>query len=513
MARSSDETGTEMKLKSVALLAAAGMILTSVSVYSITPSRGATASAPSEIVSGDESVPTTGAPQVDLSHFTAGSTIMVDGRIGRAKLERASGDEFILLEVTGAGSNTAKSATPVNLSIVIDRSGSMRGTRLRNAMNAATAAVNHLRDGDVVSIITFDTRTEVVVPPTTIGPGARERVASDINRIALGGDTCISCGIEEGMTELERTPGMVNRMIVLSDGDANHGVRDVPGFRSMAQRARDRGTSITTIGVDVDYNEKILTAIAQESNGHHYFVENDASLERAFEQEAESLTSTIASGAEAAIELAPGVELDRVFDRSFRRAGNQIIVPLGAFAHGDVKTVLLKVRVRPGSADTQPLANVEVAYKDLVTGSDGKCSGKLVAVLTNSAADASELDPLVASRVERTETAAALKDANALFSQGHVEEARRKLATQQLALESAAKKAKAAPSIARAADVDRDLNRQLSVINDANQAFATPPPPPVAQGAAAPAAPRPQDTRAGKAGAKQNEANALDLAF
>src|SRR5262249_22091250 len=162
-------------------------------------------------------------------------------------------------------------------------------------------------------------------PPTTITPTNRERVNASIRSITLGGDTCISCGIEQGMTLLEQTPGKVNRMILLSDGDANHGVRDVPGFRAIAQRALSRGIPVSTIGVDVDYNEKILSAIAQESNGRHHFVENDAGLTRVFEAEAESLTGTVASSAEVAIDLAPGVELEQVFDRTFRRSGNRIL--------------------------------------------------------------------------------------------------------------------------------------------------------------------------------------------
>jgi Ca-activated chloride channel family protein len=432
---------------------------------------------------------------------------MVEGRVGQRRVARSPGEEFVLLEVRGADT-TGKLATPVNLALVIDRSGSMKGTRLRNAIGAATGAVNRLRDGDVVSVVTFDTRTEVVVAPTTVGPGTRERIASDIGRIALGGDTCISCGIDEGMAELERTPGMVNRMIVLSDGDANHGVRDVPGFRNMAQRARDRGISVTTIGVDVDYNEKILSAIAQESNGGHYFVENDASLERVFAQEAESLTSTVASSTEAAIELPPGIELDRVFDRSFRKVGNQIIVPLGAFARGEVKTVLLKVRMTGAALGAQPVANVELTYRDLVNDTQGKCAGKLAAEITSDTTTDSEMDSAVQDRIERSQTAATLREANNLAAQGKFDEARRRLSQQQQAIVAAAGKAKKAKPTARGAEVEKDLDRQLAVIDEANRGFATPPP--VAANAA-PGAPAPAPARAVKAATKQNEQNMLDV--
>ena len=61
---------------------------------------------------------------------------------------------------------------------------------------------------------------------------------------------------------------------------------DLPGFRSIATRAQSQGVSITTIGVDVDYDEKALSAVALASNGRHYYVENDAGLARVFEAEA-----------------------------------------------------------------------------------------------------------------------------------------------------------------------------------------------------------------------------------
>ena len=63
---------------------------------------------------------------------------------------------------------------------------------------------------------------------------------ADIRSIVLGGDTCVSCGYEEGLAHLDRTSGRVNRKIELSDCQANHGIRDLPGFRSNAERAPGR---------------------------------------------------------------------------------------------------------------------------------------------------------------------------------------------------------------------------------------------------------------------------------
>ena len=489
-----------MKPTTVALLSAAGMLLSGVSVYSLTPTIRQAAAAS---VATPEVVDSVEAPvvQAEASRFTAGGTLRLEARLGHPRLLRAEGNEtFVLLEVKGDTARKASASAPVNLSVVIDRSGSMKGGRMQNAMNAAVGAVDRLHDGDVVSVVAFDTRAVVVVPPTTIGLGSRERVAADIRAITLGGDTCLSCGVEQAALELDRTPGQVNRMIVLSDGDANSGVRDLPGFRSIAQRARDRAISITTIGVDVDYNEKILSAISQESNGQHYFVENEASLPRVFEAEAESLTRTIASAAEATIELPPGVELSRVYARSFRRSDGRVIIPLGTFAAGEEKTVLMKVRVPSKALGEVPIARVDLAFQDHVENKPARCGGSLGTVVTSSPAEVVDLDPVVGARIQRSETAAALDEANTLFLQGKAAEARRRLSSQALALKGQDTKTKAAPA------ANKDLQQQLAFVDEAVTGFDAPP---SAEPGVDPA--KPQDSRQGKGAVKQNRKRGFDL--
>jgi len=517
-----------MKPSSVAVFAFAGMLLTSLSVYSFTPKGGIASTVTAEVTAEktDEVKPIEDTAdqtvQTDISHFTAGSTVMIDGRVGHSKvLRNNNGETFLMLEARSSTDGRAKSAAPVNLSIVIDRSGSMKGTRLRNAINAAIGAVERLKDGDMVSVVTFDTRTQVVVPSSVVGPSTRGSVVSAISGITLGGDTCLSCGIETAMAEMNligSTDGRIGRMIVLSDGDANHGLRDIPGFRSLAQRARDKNIGISTVGVDVDYNERILSAISVESNGRHYFVENDAALQRIFEGEAESLTQAVASGAEVEVELAPGVELDRVFDRTFRRNGNRVTVPLGTFSNGDVKTILMKVKLPSSSDPTLAVASVDMRYRDLVKNEDGRCAGKLGVSLVDR--DASELDGVVAGRVNRSETAATLKEANTLFAQGKVEEARRRIQSRETALRDTAEKAKSAAPASRADDVAKDFDKQLAAVQQAqngfNSPFAEPPPPPVGGVFATPpaaAAPAPVEARQGKRQVRANEAAATDMGF
>jgi Ca-activated chloride channel homolog len=499
-----------MKLTTLTALSAAGMMFAGVTVYALTPPGGIALSPAHAAVPPDvkEAVGVPAEPARPFRFATQG-TVAVEGELGQATMLRGGpGEAYVLLTLKGSA-NKAADRAPVNLAIVIDRSGSMRGRRMQNAIIGATAAIDRLHDGDVVSVITFDTGTQIVVPPTSIDASSRARLGQEVQKIALGGDTCISCGIEEGMTQLEKTLGKVSRMIVLSDGDANAGIRDVPGFRSLAQRARSRGIAVTTVGVNVDYNERILGAIAEESNGQHYFVEDEGALARAFQQEADDLGRTVASGAEVDVELAPGVELDRVYDRSFRKLDRRIEVPLGAIAQGDVKTVLIKVRV-PTQAASAEVGKIAVTYRDLVAGDDDRADGSLRVGFTDAPAEVSPVDPEVTARIERSETATTLTEANRLFREGKIDEARKRLDDQAAKVRASAASAASAVGTTktpppRAGAAEKDLEDQAGLLDHANTRFTPPAKKPL--DAANPF----QDSSSGKGAVRENGQSIVNL--
>jgi Ca-activated chloride channel family protein len=514
-----------MKLRTAAIWALFGMIGTSAGAMAIP------ATAPSRDVRDTTTLTAGGARAEVSSHFTAGRTLTIDGRLGHASIAKGgSGETFLYASVAG-GDAPGIVAPPVNLAIVIDRSGSMKGDRIANAIAAATGIVDRMRDGDSVTVVSFDTEARVVVPATLTTASSRPGIDAAIRAIRLGGDTCISCGLDEAMSAMSRTAlggDRVNRMILLSDGAANHGTRDVSGLRALAARMRDRGCSISTIGVDVDFDEKVMAAIALESNGRHYFVANASGLPAVFDQELESLLATVARDSELAVELAPGVEVDEVFDRTFRREGSRVVVPFGTFGARQEKTVLMRLRVPSDREGVQPVASVSLRYRDQLTRGEGTCDGDLAVLVTNDGTAQRDLDPFVAARLARSRTAQTLTEANLLFERGRVGEARARLAQQQTELaktevlaRASAKAFPAKPSAAR--PFDRDLEEQRAAVATAEASFAAPPPAAGAafgSGNAAPttstpgAAPQPiEATREGKAAVRQNQTKASDMAF
>lgn len=523
-----------MKIPTLGALTFVGMAVVGTTVYAVTPSGGFGASvrrASSEVASSEpdpRQAPSTDQQGVqpvkqDKSQFSLGSTLKVDGRLGHATMTASgSHDTFVLLEVSG--DRLANTLAPrLDLSIVIDKSGSMTGTRLPNALRAAEIAVNKLRDGDSVSVIAFDTKIETMLPQTRIDGFSRARAIEAIKKIHLGGDTCISCGIEEGVTQLSSAGPLLSstgnapaattardlkRVLLLSDGAPTAGMREPEAFRSLAEGAMRKGVSITTIGVDVDFNEAVMTAIAAGSNGHHYFVENDQDLARTFEAEAASLEDSVASDAVATIDLAAGVELVQLFDRTFERRGSRITVPLGTVSKGETMTVLMKVRVPVESTaadgSSQRVADVRVAFHDWVLGKDAEQAGALELAIANG--KPSDLDGVVFDRVQKSETAAALNDANMLFNLGKADKARERLQQARAGLSANKAKAENNAPVSRKADVNRSFEAQEAELDRASGALS--PAAPSQPGAAARPAPPPREQ---KSHAKRNADSAFDM--
>ncbi len=460
-----------MKLGKLALLSIAGMLLSTATVYALTGL--ADEQPPARAIKGLEPAVDQIRNQQQLrprirTQFVTGKTLRVEGRVGHQRLARLGDREtYLMLEVLGADQPAAR-RSPVAMVLAVDRSGSMKGSRIDNAVNAATRVVDTLGDGDTVSVLAFDTQVQEVVPKIRVSAATKPSIKEAVRGIRLGGDTCISCGIEQAFADLATAGDFVKQIIVLSDGEANNGVRDEAGFKGLGRQAAQRQIAVTTIGVGLDYNEKILTAVTFASNGRHHFVEDDESLAKVLLAETESALATVARNATATITLAEHTELIQVFERRHRIEGNRIVVPLGNFSRREAKTVLVKLRSNNAAAGMSQLASMDVGFHDLVTGDrSASVRDHLSLVMAD---DSAEIDPFVLMRVQRSHTGKTLGDATDLFNQGKADQARQKLKQHRQSLRKAAERARAAAKKsgdARSGDIDYDFEAQEVDAKDA----------------------------------------------
>ncbi len=503
-----------MLVRTFGILAALGMGATSLGVWSSTPAPQAEPIA--QQTGGDLLIAEPDPSRPPRADFTREGTLEVSARLGHPVMAAERMGETYLMVRMEAAPDFGNGVRPaLNLAIVIDRSGSMRGKRLTNALAAARTAIEGLRTGDVVSVITYDVDAKTLVAPVAIDEASRSRALAALRQVAPGGNTCISCALdaaEQALTSgsaMTAREGRVSRVLLLTDGEPTRGVLDVAGFERQSERLRDRGIPISTIGVDVEYNERILAAIARASNGRHYFVEDAASLPRIFEAERQALAATVAKDTQIIVSLAPGVLVSQVYDRHYQQTGSELTIPIGALSAGEERTVLIRVETPSASAGEQRVAGVFVSYNDLVRGGRGVADGELNRALSFNEAEWSPLDSIVAARVSRSETAQVLIEANQLVASGRMGAARARLGSQLAALEAKRR------DLPKGEAVEKDLERQASALAAASEGFADAPTaapaaaPPGAAAAPAPAGP----AKKSRAQTRANAERAVGLSY
>jgi len=485
-----------MKIRTLTALCALGMLFTSLGVRSFTKPADAR---PNDS-GGDRRTRWDRGGNDQGASFSRTSTLEVEGRLGHTRLAADRSEEtFLLVNVRGDRNARGRDARR-HLAVVIDRSGSMEGKKMESAIQAAQGAVRRLADSDFVSVVDYSSSASVLVPPSEVG-GARDRALRAVAELRAGGQTCISCALDESRTVLRERSGFVSRVLLLSDGEATSGVQDIEGMRRVAAAVRATGATVTTIGIGVDYNERMMASIARETNGRHHFAEDPSALAGIFDQELSGLEHSVAREAQLEFELAPGVEMLDVLGSNFEREGRAIVVPLGSFSAGEERTVLAKIRIAAGASGERAVATARVRYEDLSTGSRAVTEGRLAAVFTTDGSR-SRLDPLVEERVERTSTVTTLDDANRLFKAGDAAGARRAVESKLSAVRAGRSAAVAAAPAEKRQRLALEFDAQEKALDKAQSGFAEPPP-------GSPAGPA--STKA-KAALKQNQVEAEELA-
>jgi len=149
--------------------------------------------------------------------------------------------------------------TPVNVAIVLDKSGSMTGEKIEHAKEAAIMAIRRLRKDDIVSVVVYDTTVNVLVPATKLSN--KESIANTIRSIKSGGNTALFAGVSRGANEVRKflAKNRVNRVILLSDGLANVGPSAPSDLAELGDSLGREGISVTTIGLGLGYNEDLMT--------------------------------------------------------------------------------------------------------------------------------------------------------------------------------------------------------------------------------------------------------------
>jgi len=208
---------------------------------------------------------------------------------------RNTPDEVVVkIDLSAVNGQTKARRTPLNLAVVLDRSGSMTGPKIEKAKQAAMQLVDRLRPDDVFSMVIFSDEAQVVVPAGHVED--KDALKEKIEGIEARGSTALYAGVKLGAEQLDEflSGKRINRVILLSDGLANVGPSTPRDLRRLGAQLVETGISVTTIGVGDDYNEDLMAGLAEASDANYYYVRDTEKLPEIFAKELGELTRVAA---------------------------------------------------------------------------------------------------------------------------------------------------------------------------------------------------------------------------
>lgn len=255
------------------------------------------------------------------------------------------GERIIEIEITAPSVPENNPQNPLNLSLVIDRSGSMHGEKLHYVKQAAAHVVNLMGEKDRLALVTYDDQVQVLQSSQFLTDKVKTELKAKIRGIESGGSTFLYGGWLAGCKELAiaNTRDYFNRTLLLTDGLANVGERDVDHLSIHAQELFARGVSTSCFGVGMNYDEHLLESMANHGGGSFHFLETLNAIPLVFEREFEDIINVSLKDIKITLELPDGVNVNVSANWQTEKSGNTLTISIGSLVAERSQAVYLKL--------------------------------------------------------------------------------------------------------------------------------------------------------------------------
>lgn len=334
----------------------------------------------------------------------------------------------LILNFNGEKTASVSSRRPLNLSLVIDRSGSMAGQPLRYAIQAAQKLVESLTEQDIISLVIYDDKADLILPPQPVKNQAE--ICLKIGKIQAGGCTNLSAGWLLGCEQVQSrfNPEYLNRVLLLTDGQANMGITDPQVLTKTAHQKSEQGIVTTTLGFGTYFNEDLLIAMADVAGGNFYFIQSPDEATDVFRIELESLTSVVAQNLTVTLHPESSVELREILNNYRTQTTEKgLEIFIGDVYEVEAKQLAVQLLIpHQNNMGQLSLLAVNYKYQTLVNGSIEQLSGDLsipINIGSETQAQQSQPDQSVFEQTSKLRMAQVKEQAIALADQGNYEKA------------------------------------------------------------------------------------------
>jgi Ca-activated chloride channel homolog len=264
----------------------------------------------------------------------------------------------------------AHGRVPLNLSLVLDRSGSMEGEKFELAKQAAVHTIRALTALDTLSLIAYDDEVLTVARQQPIRPEAQNTLIRALTEISPRGGTNLHAGWQWGCQQalgMVRANGIA-RVLLLSDGLANQGLTDRHLLGHQASLMAGRGVQTSTFGVGQTFDPLLMQDMAELGRGNYYYLRQSRDILASFEQEIADLAHIVASNLVVEVRTSKAVRIEVLNDWPCEIIPHGIRTFLGDMRAAAVRDVVLRVTCPEGQEDAQVDVRAVVMYTDAGTG-------------------------------------------------------------------------------------------------------------------------------------------------
>jgi len=273
---------------------------------------------------------------------------------------------YLLIKVI-PNSSMQLGSMPLNIGLVIDVSNSMKGQKLKFAIEATRLIISSLQAQDWLSVTTFSDDAQVVIPAVQVSD--KPALLAAVDKIRVIGATRMFHGMEASVREMRKAgfQNKVNRMILLTDGETEGEDR----CRIIATQERQDEIVISAVGIGKRYNENLLSQIADVTLGHFSHLKSPEQITDIFRKELDMAASSVISDVTMDFSLGVGVRLeslDRVFPNSVRLQptsednGRVQKARLGNLMKDDLTIIGARLKLPSAPAGQITIASVRLQY-------------------------------------------------------------------------------------------------------------------------------------------------------
>ncbi|CAB1058085.1 hypothetical protein D1BOALGB6SA_2841 [Olavius sp. associated proteobacterium Delta 1] len=262
-----------------------------------------------------------------------------------------------------AASNSGE-ARNVDLVIVLDRSGSMKGRKMNDARQAVFKLLSSLGAKDRFALVTYSDGVQIASGLLNVTRKNQQVMESAVSRVRVGGGTNLGAGLQAGINLLRFSDRNTNaaKVILISDGLANKGITDVQALSNIAAVAVEKEFAVSTVGVGDEFNEYLMTAIADQGTGNYYYLENPAAFAEVFQKEFHDTRSSIVNNLKIQIPLKDGIRLADAAGYPITHKNGHAVFHPGSLHSGQTRKLYLTLRVPTNSNRNFELNNIKIFY-------------------------------------------------------------------------------------------------------------------------------------------------------